>query len=715
TFSTQALDFIPPVIDVTDPVTTVWTAATSYRITGSVSKVGSKVEVFRNGTAVEQHQLGPDEKDFAIDVPLLTDGTNSFVLRATDPLGNISRQDTFLPGIVQDSTAPRVTVLAPTEDARLAGGSSVLIRWDAVDANFDSGPIGIFFSHEGGQWEQLSAHETNDGEFSWEVPHNAAGQGQIRIVAEDRVGFTAEAVSALFFVDSDAPAFAAVTSGTHRVAVQFTEPVTGNVAADEWTICTGPENEQCLPAASASEEELTSSADSPDLSGISRLVLETVPAQEIGRNELPQIEYNPGTVPGRQEFRDEAGNAIPDGAKSVKAEDGILPLIPTIKTIAGQAAGGESGDATPDVVIGNIEEGDTALVFAESDGEAGFSGGDRQVGSAEAGAEGATVTTDHLGLDGDYTLYATARDVHGNVSDGADDALYKLRSGILPQVPVIEEIAGQPADADVTAKDPSPDVKVGDIAETFVAEVYVDSDGTVGFSSGDRKVGEATADKDGALVHTSDLGTDGTYTLLAVTRNVVGNRSPGGDEATYILDMTSPAFTAKVLDSRHVAVDFSEPVSGVIAELEWRIDGLPANTTREPDVAEDMTSFGLGTLHLQEIQVGQSPEITYNPGGAEAASPAPAELRDAAGNFIRTKIARAVALAPPGQPTPPGGNTGGTGTPPAQPSEEPGGVPGEPTADLVCTIVGTGGNDILLGTEGPDVMCPQGGEDRIVA
>ena len=78
-----------------------------------------------------------------------------------------------------------------------------------------------------------------------------------------------------------------------------------------------------------------------------------------------------------------------------------------------------------------------------------------------------------------------------------------------------------------------------------------------------------------------------------------------------------------------------------------------------------------------------------------------------------------VSVAPPGStPTPPtlppqgpnnGKEVGGGGALPT------GDSPAGPTGDdaFACTIKGTGGNDVLVGTSGPDVICGFGGNDRI--
>ncbi|HEV3474956.1 MAG TPA: calcium-binding protein [Actinomycetota bacterium] len=720
-FGLEALDHIPPVIDITDPLTTVWTTADSYPVTGSVSKAGSTIQAFDGEREVARKTLGPDQTQFTLGVPLNADTTHNFTLRATDGLGNVNVQDTFLSSIIQDSSAPTVSVVAPTKDDILQGGGAFTIKWQASDANFGSGPIRIEWSADGGDWQLVKAGQGNTGEYSWQVPSLSTEQAQIRIRAEDQVGFATEALSELFSIDFDRPTFAAVSlddpltctqSGRPCVLVHFSEAMEGHVEEDEWKI-------DGIPAGSATGVAMGVGTK------VKRIILETLPTQELGKNAAPEISYEPGTVPGRTELHDEAGNTVPDHAKTVRAEDGIAPLVPVIAEINGQSADGTvtSNDATPEVRVTNLDRGDTAQIFVESDGTPGFSPGDRLVGSARTGPSGATqnelantseavVTTQPLGGDGDYTLYAAAMDPAGNVSEGADTALYRIEAVVVISLPtpVIEEIAGKPATEAVTANDSSPEVKVGSIDEGHIAAVYKESDGQAGFTAGDAQVGQQTAGSDGAVVQTADLGADATYTLYAIARDDQGNRSAAADQATYILDTTNPLFTAGVVDERHVLVKFGEAVAGLAAEAEWQIDGIPSNTTAPAGMASGVTTLQLEALPGQTIAPTATPQITYSPVGSPAANPAPAEFVDAAGNNIAVKSVRAVAQGQP-IPVPPGGQ------PPQPPTQQPPGggervpAPGGGT----CDVLGTTGKDILLGTGGADVICGGPGADVIRA
>ena len=97
-----------------DPAAVLNTDAATTTLTGR-AEAGSLVTVYRDTNhdgAIDEgdevagsQQLGPDETSFAITVSLDQDAENDFLIRTTDPAGNISVA-TVVPTIVEDSTDP---------------------------------------------------------------------------------------------------------------------------------------------------------------------------------------------------------------------------------------------------------------------------------------------------------------------------------------------------------------------------------------------------------------------------------------------------------------------------------------------------------------------------------------------------------------------------------------------------------------------------------
>ncbi|MDD9825731.1 MAG: hypothetical protein OXU86_02995, partial [Thaumarchaeota archaeon] len=119
------------------------------------------------------------------------------------------------------------------------------------------------------------------------------------------------AVPAVTRADAAAPTFTARTAGESLVHVTFSEPVSGAVAAAQWTVA---------GAAAASLRATQASAPpTTSLSGATSLFLAT---SGIGPDATPAVAFAP---PGTPTLADAAGNAV--AAASVTAADGIFPTI----------------------------------------------------------------------------------------------------------------------------------------------------------------------------------------------------------------------------------------------------------------------------------------------------------------------------------------------------------------------------------------------------
>ena len=138
-------------------------------------------------------------------------------------------------------------------------------------------------------------------------------------------------------------------------------------------------------------------------------------ANTYDQDATPEVRYAAGLglVPERETYRDDAANNTFVGSTFFTSRDLVAPPIPTIVTTAGKAGANVAAtDATPDVQLTNIRSGHWAEIYREtSNPPNGFQRpGDAFAGTAQAGGSGATVTINDLGDDGEYTLYAIARD-----------------------------------------------------------------------------------------------------------------------------------------------------------------------------------------------------------------------------------------------------------------------------------------------------------------
>lgn len=88
-----------------------------------------------------------------------------------------------------DSTSPLVTLDSLNGGQLLKASSTANIIWTAIDANFSSTPIGIFYSSNGGtSWTAIASAVANTGSYVWTVPNVDSSHYRLRIIATDIVG-----------------------------------------------------------------------------------------------------------------------------------------------------------------------------------------------------------------------------------------------------------------------------------------------------------------------------------------------------------------------------------------------------------------------------------------------------------------------------------------------------------------------------------------------
>lgn len=149
--------------------------------------------------------------------------TNRACLRviARDAAGNLGQDDSGLFSI-RDSVNPSVMLLHPTGGETFAGGSQVNVRWSSAD-NIAVASHDVLFSSNGGASFSPIATGLSGSQQSllWVVPNNIiTSRGQIRIIARDGAGNTAQATSGNFTISDVTPPQVMVTRPAAGEAVQ---------------------------------------------------------------------------------------------------------------------------------------------------------------------------------------------------------------------------------------------------------------------------------------------------------------------------------------------------------------------------------------------------------------------------------------------------------------------------------------------------------------
>jgi hypothetical protein len=109
--------------------------------------------------------------------------------------------------VVLDLTPPRVAIYPPTSDP--AGRDTLLLNWQAADANFGELPISLEWSEQpSGPWRPVVAAEgvvpaaagsaprvANSGQHAWRVPPGLPPRVYLKVTARDAAGNATEVVT----------------------------------------------------------------------------------------------------------------------------------------------------------------------------------------------------------------------------------------------------------------------------------------------------------------------------------------------------------------------------------------------------------------------------------------------------------------------------------------------------------------------------------------
>lgn len=261
------------------------------------------------------------------------------------------------------------------------------------------------------------------------------------------------------------------TVSPQQVEVRFTEPVTGDDSALDWTVQDPDVLVTGVSRASGDCGYLPASDGRAGRSGCTRL-LDVTPA--LGEDQTPFVEYVPAL--NRPLYEDDAGNALNRASSTPaasRAVDAIRPAAPSIEQVEGQSPTAPAGsDGTPELRVGNVVPGHRIHVELVPPAGASTSGP-----PVTATASTVQVTAPALPADGRHRLRVVAVDPAGNASDDAtlraaradgapsvttyrlDTTAPRLVSGVVAagrvDVALSEAVSGPDAGADWVVTDPS--------------------------------------------------------------------------------------------------------------------------------------------------------------------------------------------------------------------------------------------------------------------
>ncbi|EML2066101.1 BapA prefix-like domain-containing protein [Enterobacter asburiae] len=520
----------PVITNVTDNVgnaaTTVVSGTETNDATPTLSgtaDANSVVTIFDGGTQIAVVTAdGTGAWTFTPDTAL-GEGTHSFTVRATDPLGNVSAVSTPW-SVVVDLTAPTVPTLDNVNDNAPGGVTGNLTSGQVTN---DSTPT-ISGTGQAGSTVHIMNNGTQigtalvDGSGNWTfTPTAPLGDGSysLRAYATDTAG-NASANSSVFAftIDTAAPGVPVVTSVIDDIG-----PVTG-------TLTSGNSTNDARPTFNGTGD-------------VGSTVHVIVDGTEIGTavvNAQGNWTFTPGTDLGEGPHAiafnatDAAGNTGSTTAPFNLTVDTVAPSAPVIST-AGDNAGsiqtplssGQSTDDTTPTLNGTATANATVTVYENG----------QPVGTVQADGTGAWSFTPSTPLaSGSHTWTATVTDAAGNVSPNSPDFTLIVDT-TAPNAPVISQaiddvgsITG-PLTSGQTTDDTVP--RLTGTSEPFA---------TVKIYEGTTLVGTGTADGSGSwsILLTTTLA-NGPHSFTAQATDAAGNTSVSSASFSLTVDTTPPA------------------------------------------------------------------------------------------------------------------------------------------------------------------------------
>ncbi len=244
-------------------------------------------------------------------------------------------------------------------------------------------------------------------------------------------------------------------------------------------------------------------------------------------------------------------------------------------------------------------------------------------------------------------------DVHGRRLN--NDTTRVAVDRIAPDVPTIASIAGRNS-TQVTANETNPIVVVSGLTNGHSGQLFEETDGVSGLSSGDSAVSAKVLGSGGSATLDFSGPSEGSNDLYAVAWDNASdpNRSAGAG-GRYTLDTTAPTvLSAEPVDSSFIRVTFTETIFGTGTPADWKVGG---------GTYPVMSVVGQGNSRFLQVSgVPAGTEVAYSRTSGSV-------LADAVGNAVAAASKKTTQNQPSsGSTTTPSPAPTSTATPTPRPS-----------------------------------------------
>ena len=213
----------PPVVSVTSPSNNSSVGGSISVTANATDNVGvTKVEFYVNGVLQSSDTASPYV--FSWNTASLASGSYALMAKAYDAAGNVGQSSDVAVSVVNDSTAPTVSLTAPANNATVTG--TVTLTATATD---NVGVSKVEFYENG---SLLSATNTTPYSYSWSTASVANGAYTLYAKAYDSAGNIGQSTNVTVTVSNDATPPTVTAFTLPATATSLTVPVSSFTATD---------------------------------------------------------------------------------------------------------------------------------------------------------------------------------------------------------------------------------------------------------------------------------------------------------------------------------------------------------------------------------------------------------------------------------------------------------------------------------------------------
>jgi len=614
----------PPTISITSPAANATISGTVSVAASATDNVGvTKVEYYLNGALKSTDTSTPYV--YSLNTASLASGTYTLMAKAYDAAGNVGQSSTVSVTVVNDTTAPTVSMTAPGNNATVSGTTTL-----TASASDNIGVSKVEFYRSG-----TLLYATNVAPFSygWNTTTVANGSYTLTAKAYDNTGNVATSANVVVTVNN-------TVSDTTAPTVSVTAPA--NSATVSGTVSV---------AASASDNVGVSKVEFY----VNSVLAATDTASPFTYSWNTSLVSN-GTYSVMAKAYDATGNVGQSASVTATVNNGVTPPAGTITAVFGNAAGSNYANTVEDTFLQlNTKANATSTAL------------NTYTWPAAKPANAILMNWDLSALPAGAVIQSATLSLY--MSESGGDALYEMPvSGIINKMPVIAKSNGTTYDgtnAWTASSVPNNSIPLAqsDIATAVDAPLV---DKIIGYKNWNVtslvKGWVATAaNNKGLLLNSSSKASSDSNRVFASSEAADASQRPklvvlytlASDTTAPAVAITAPGSSTTVSGTVTVSATASDNVA--VTKVEFYVNGTQqtSDTASPYSFSWNTTAVANGSYAITakaydaEGNVGQSAaaQVTVNNVVADVAAPAVSVTAPATGATVSGTVSVAASAS----------------------------------------------------------------------